>query len=175
LVDFGYLTHFGHHGILKFGQRPANHELVMLSNWIDRIRDTDKLLHLGDVFMGSKGNAKRWAKVLSRMPGQKYVIVGNHDEELHDVIVSAGFEIVPPFLQDGVWFTHEPVINSWLGEIGDEWHTNIHGHTHANEWTEQHDGIPVPGKTYINVCVEHTDLAPVQYGHLLPRIGGDAA
>lgn len=162
-------THFGHSGILRFGQRPASHELIMLSEWIDRVPEDGVVLHLGDVFMGSKGKARRWAKVLSRLPGRKYVIVGNHDENLQ-AIEQAGFETIPPFWQDGVWFTHEPLNMVMHARLeGDEavWHTNVHGHVHANEWKDVHDGIPVPNKRYINACVEHLGLAPTQYGTLI--------
>lgn len=159
-------SHFGHHGIIKFGQRTPNHELIMLSKWIECVRDTDKILHLGDVFMGSQGNSRRWASVVARLPGRKYVIVGNHDHNL-DVLDRAGFETIPEFEQDGVLFTHEPIrIDDERDLAACEWNTNIHGHTHANEPNVEHDGVAVPGKRYINVCVEHTKMAPVQYGSL---------
>jgi calcineurin-like phosphoesterase family protein len=159
-------THFGHHGITKFGQRSTNHELIMLSNWIDRVPEVGTVLHLGDVFMGSDGNAKRWAKVVKRLPGRKFAIMGNHDKE-EKLLELAGFEVIAPFEQEGVLFTHEPIA-TWDESLlsAYDWHTNVHGHTHANEPSLVHDGMPVPGKRYINVCVEHTNLAPIQFGSL---------
>lgn len=29
-------THYGHGNIVRFQQRPTNHEVIMLSNWIRR-------------------------------------------------------------------------------------------------------------------------------------------
>ena len=158
-------THFGHHNIIAFQQRPANHELIMLSEWIFRIRDDDQVLHLGDVFLGSKGNAARWSAVISRLPGKKYLIMGNHDKRKPSLYERAGFTIVPEFVSHGIAFTHRPVSEGFPGPAGD-FHTNIHGHTHSNTFHPDHDGVPDPNITYINVCVEHTELAPVQLGSL---------
>ena len=158
-------THFGHKGILKFGQRPAGHELIMISEWINRVKEDDQILHLGDVFVYcSKGGARRWAKLVSRLPGKKFLIFGNHDEYKLEIYLEAGFEPVEPFIHKGVAFTHEPV--SDINPIKGEWHMNVHGHTHQNEYVPEHDGILHEGKTYLNVCVEHTGLAPIQLGNI---------
>lgn len=135
----------------------------MLSEWIRRVGEDDTILHLGDVFLGKGGNPARWADVLARMPGRKHVILGNHDKD-PKLLERAGFAVVPEFEQDGYLFTHRPISmddERLLGAL--DWHTNVHGHTHANVWTPDHDGYAVPDKRYVNVCVEHTGLAPVQF------------
>lgn len=169
-------THFGHKNIVKFQERPETHEVLMLSHWIDCVAEDDQILHLGDVFMGSKGNAPRWAKVLARMPGEKFVMLGNHDPRGDDKIWGiAGFEIVSPFIHDRVAFTHEPIGTKWSpgGFHLDDWDVNIHGHVHKGVFGSKdpkYDGVPLEGKGYINLCVEDTELAPVRLGNLLPRI-----
>lgn len=103
-------THFGHPNIVKYCQRPASHEAIMMSNWIDRVGEDDCILHLGDVFLGNQGNPLRWAKIIARLPGRKFLILGNHDNAkaaLYSEI--AGFEIIPPFIHKGVAFSHRPV------------------------------------------------------------------
>jgi len=173
-------THFGHKNIIKFQARPESHEVIMLSNWIKYVGEEDDILHLGDVFMGKQGNPERWAAVVSRLPGRKYLILGNHDKPESDLYAKAGFTIIPEFIRKGVAFTHRPISVEFPGPsrgstgIGVEWwHTNIHGHTHqnimrpSNDPTE-HDGHLIPGKTYINVCVEITDYKPVQVGNVCP-------
>lgn len=164
-------THFGHRGIEKFLTRPTTHEVILLSNWIDRIRDGDTVLHLGDVFMGKQGNPTRWAKVVSRMPGKKYLILGNHDEFELPLYESAGFTIIDPFIHDGYLFSHEPASTVYHRAIAtsDLWHTNIHGHVHATTWSIEHDGLPIDGKRYFNANVDRTKLMPVQFGGIKNR------
>lgn len=175
-------THFGHKNIAKFQQRPESHEVIMLSNWIDRVRDDDQILHLGDVFMGKQGNPDRWAKVISRLPGKKFVIRGNHDPTDDKLFTLAGLEVVEPFIWrpagkfEGlrVAFTHEPIGTKWSpgGFALDEWDINIHGHIHRGRFggnNRDFDGSPLPGKEYINISVEETNLSPVQLGNLIKR------
>lgn len=171
-------THFGHKNIIQFQQRPESHEVIMLSHWIDRVGEHDQLLHLGDVFMGKQGNPWRWAKVLSRMPGEKFLIKGNHDKAKDSLYAEAGFTIVPPFVHERIAFTHEPIGTLWNpGDFPlDSWDVNVHGHIHRGKMgdkiaaaAERHDGSPFDGKTYINVSVEETGLAPVQLGNILGR------
>lgn len=189
-------THFGHKNIIKFCQRPESHDVMMLSNWIERVGEDDDILHLGDVFLGKQGNPLRWARVMSRLPGKKYLILGNHDKQKRSVYEDiAGFEIIEPFIHLGVAFSHRPVTPEfpiWAGERKQKdatrqrllqnnplpldasagWHTNIHGHIHGNtlaEAAERHgEAGPLPDKTYINVSVEVTNLAPVQVGQVCP-------
>jgi calcineurin-like phosphoesterase family protein len=182
-------THFGHRNIVKFQQRPETHEIIMLSEWIKRVQDGDQILHLGDVWM--RASAWRWATIISRLPGEKFLILGNHDNATRAWYEKAGFTIIEPFIQDGIAFTHRPISPEfplWAGEgvlqgaarkefllagvetrdPGEGWHTNIHGHTHTNVVVPEHDGTLLAGKSYVNVCVEHTDLAPIQLGAVAP-------
>ena len=182
-------THFGHKNIIRFAQRPETHEVIMLSNWIDRVKDGDQVLHLGDVFAGKQGNPDRWAKVLSRMPGEKFLIKGNHDPTDDTLFEKAGFEIVQPFIFTPkkeplkgipVAITHEPIGTKWSpgGFRLEDWHVNLHGHCHRGAFGDfsvipkEIDGEPIEGKQYVNACVEWTDLAPMQLGSLLGRVKG---
>lgn len=175
-------THFGHHNIIAYSQRPATHEVIMLDNWITRVGEDDDILHLGDVFLGKQGNPKRWARIIARLPGRKYLILGNHDKQkpaLYEDV--AGFEIIDPFIERGIAFTHRPISWQWpihyrqlndrdrdILDPGAGWNTNIHGHTHNNPHRVGHDGVWVDGKRYINVSAEVTNLAPVQLGQVCP-------
>lgn len=164
-------THFGHKNIIKFQQRPETHEEIMLSEWVWRVREGDQILHLGDVFMGKQGNPKRWAAILSRMPGEKYLIKGNHDKATDALYELAGFTIIDPFVHFPLLFSHKPatvnsVFNSWM------WETNIHGHIHGNVLgqnpADPEDDCIIPGKNYLNVSVEVTDFKPIALGNVYP-------
>lgn len=180
-------THFGHRNIVKFQQRPETHEIIIISEWIKRVRDEDRIIHLGDVWI--RASNWRWAAIISRLPGKKFLIKGNHDGAGDEWYERAGFEIIDPFIHDGFAFTHRPISADFphLGlaeyELGgadkrspDFWeacfgkrpeiHTNIHGHTHSNMFNPKHDGLTDTNLHYVNVCVEHTNLAPVQLGQI---------
>lgn len=176
-------THFGHRNIIRYGERPESHEAIMLSNWIERVGEDDQILHLGDVTMGAPA---RWEKIISRLPGEKFLMKGNHDHRDDAPYERAGFTIVRPFIwrpnsekSIGVAITHEPIGTKWSpgGFPLDDWNVNIHGHVHQTAFKDKdpkHDGHPLEGKGYINVCVEVTDFAPIQLGNLLPRIRKEA-
>ncbi len=159
-------THFGHRNIIKFQQRPESHEAIMLSEWIKLVGEKDQILHLGDVFLGPRGNQWRWAAIVSRLPGIKFLIMGNHDGATRAVYEQAGFEILEPFIWKGIAFTHYPVSDLHPAPEG-EWHTNIHGHTHGNAaWPK--DGSQEEGKTYVNLSVEVRGLSPARLGNVAP-------
>lgn len=167
-------THYGHKNIIKFQQRPESHELFMLYEWIRLVPEKADILHLGDVFMGKQGNPEKWSAVVSRLPGTKYLIMGNHDKCKPHIYAQAGFKIIEPFIWHGVAFTHRPITPEWpmvpyAAFPGHGWHTNIHGHIHGNKLGDvvEHDGSPIEGKKYINVSVEVMDYKPRQVGGLL--------
>ena len=170
-------THFGHRNIIQFQQRPATHEIIMLSEWASRVRDDDTILHLGDVWLRAPWT--RWAAIIARMPGRKLLVLGNHDKAGVARYERAGFEVVDPFVWKGIAFTHRPVTPDFPGHpewdvlgartsaVGwEDWHTNIHGHIHLNEHRPE-DGSLYADRRYINVSVEAIDLKPVQIGNLL--------
>ena len=75
-------THFGHKNIITYQDRPETHESIMLAEWIRHVADDDPILHLGDVWFKTNND---WADILSRMPGKKYLILGNHDRQRRGV------------------------------------------------------------------------------------------
>lgn len=173
-------THFGHRNIIKFQQRPESHETIMLSEWAKRVGEDDQILHLGDVWM--KASNWRWSAIIARLPGEKFLIKGNHDIVDDKFYEWAGFKIIDPFVAESnkgvkVAFTHVPVTpKMWELDLrytpteileGRAWDVNIHGHTHKNLHHPE-DGFRFEGKKYINVCVEHTNLAPIRLGDVLP-------
>lgn len=172
-------THFGHRNIIRYGERPESHEAIMLSNWIERVRDEDQILHLGDVTMGAP---RRWEKIISRLPGEKFLMKGNHDDRDDRPYERSGFTIVKPFIWNPntepelrVAFTHEPIGTKWSpgGFPLDAWDVNVHGHIHQKvfgTYEPEYDGRPIEGKGYVNVCVEVMDFSPIQLGGLLQRI-----
>lgn len=159
-------THFNHANILKFtgydGKKvrhftdlqEMNEE--MISRWNSVVRPGDKVYHLGDVFFGPYEDADR---ILSRLNGQKRLIVGNHD-----TIYGRPGEILQRhfrkihlwrnFSELGLLLSHVPVHESTLGEsrFTGKQMVNVHGHTHQNG---------SPNGPYKSVCVEMINYTPV--------------
>ena len=49
---------------------------VMITNWNNAINKDDTVFHLGDFCLGG---AAEWTKILDRLNGKIYLIMGNHD------------------------------------------------------------------------------------------------
>ena len=73
-------THFNHANIIRFCNRPFKDveqmNEVMIANWNNVIGKDDTVFHLGDFCLGG---AAEWTKILDRLNGKIYLIMGNHD------------------------------------------------------------------------------------------------
>ena len=72
-------THFNHANIISFCNRPFKDveqmNEVMIANWNHVIGKDDSVFHLGDFCLGG---AAEWTKILDRLNGKIYLIMGNH-------------------------------------------------------------------------------------------------
>ena len=152
-------THFGHRNIIKYCGRPMNHDSLMLKNWREMVAPNDYVLHLGDVTVWFKKHV-HWAQTVRQLPGLKFLILGNHDEQwsAHQWLNLGGFVVTPPFIQDRILYSHEPAIPS------PGWDANIHGHTHNHTPFLRYSKLQT---TYYNVSVEATKYRPVRLGSIL--------
>ena len=79
-VFFTSDTHFYHGNIIRFCNRPFEDVEMMnetiISNWNNTVGLDDTVFHLGDFCLG--GSAE-WTKILDRLNGKIYLILGNHD------------------------------------------------------------------------------------------------
>jgi predicted phosphodiesterase len=79
-VFFTSDTHFYHDNIIRYCRRPfkdaAHMDEVLIQNWNDTVGSDDIVFHLGDF---SYGGSAEWVRVLNRLNGKIYLIVGNHD------------------------------------------------------------------------------------------------
>lgn len=158
-------THFGHKNIVRFCDRPMNHENIMLRNWENIVQDDDIVLHLGDV---AWDDIDYWVEEIEQLPGRKLLIKGNHDHtRTLKKFAKIGIKVVEPFVQefDGqkIFFSHYP------DEMTDlDWDINIHGHIHNN--TLQMEGLTLD-KIYKNVSVEVMNYRPVRLKRILTELG----
>ena len=79
-VFFTSDTHFNHTNIIQYCQRPfkSTDEMneAMIDNWNSVVGEDDTMFHLGDFCLGG---AEEWNKILNRLNGRIYLILGNHD------------------------------------------------------------------------------------------------
>jgi len=79
-VFFTSDTHFFHGNIIRFCNRPFKDVETMnetiISNWNNTVGQDDIVFHLGDFCLG--GSAE-WTRILDRLNGRIYLIMGNHD------------------------------------------------------------------------------------------------
>lgn len=154
-------THFLHDNIVEFcgrpGYNPATlciedpvlHNIVMRNNWKRVVTPTTKVLHLGDLVLGKRADAERLYGGENELPGEKYLIKGNHDKRSDDFYKSLGFTVIPPFdLELDGWefhYSHYPLTRLRKNQI------NFHGHIHntfVDAVTRGHVNLGVDMRNY---------------------------
>ena len=151
-------THFSHANILKYEPQTRGHfeniqehDEFLIKQWNSVVRPRDTVWHLGDVAFGHSGK-----NVIRRLNRYKKLILGNHDiyetseyleffAKLHGSVSFKGVALL----------THVPIHPDQLEY---RFPFNLHGHLHG--------GKAVDDKRYINVGVDHWDLAPVSWDEL---------
>ena len=164
-------THFGHKNIIRFCDRPHNHEDVMIHNWKMTVNPDDTILHLGDVAFGNPKEIYYWANIIKEeLPGRKFLIKGNHDHSRSMKIYKGIFEVVDPFVQDfsdvKFFFSHYPDHPTSM-----EWDINVHGHIHNNPLRGEFSPMVDLDKIYENVSIEMTNYAPIKMEKILMKWG----
>lgn len=156
--------HWGHRNIARLQDRPLDHEDLMARLWHERVGTDDHVLHLGDLLVfPAVEDVTRYQALLSSLPGEKRIMLGNHDRRLRTLYRVCGFEVVAGYrerlhlVMDGrrICFSHRPDNDDGT------WDVNVHGHVHSSAI------LPPPGRRLINACVEVTGYAPVRLRDLL--------
>jgi calcineurin-like phosphoesterase family protein len=128
MIYFTSDTHFGHHNIIKYCDRPfedvdhMNEELV--KRWNAVVSPDDEVYHLGDFCMGKKSRPKMW---LPRLNGTIHLIRGNHDPDVEGFASVRNYHELKWNKKKIVLF-HYP-IRSWNGMHKGSWH--LFGHVHG--------------------------------------------
>lgn len=156
-------THFFHENIIQYSGRPfANADLMnenLISNWNKVVGVNDYVYHLGDVACGYGGDERALAELLFSLNGRKRLIVGNHDHlkspSLHKAFEK--IELWKGFKEYDFTISHIPLP---LKQLRDG-RFCIHGHLHNNI---------VEDPYYLNICVEHTNYAPINLVDIVAKI-----
>lgn len=157
-------SHWGHKNIVKYCNRPYDHETMMIKRWQRVVSDRDTVLHLGDLFFGgADGYVQFLTEIAPKLTGEKYLILGNHDKRAWDY-EALGFTVLKPFEVKyrgyTVSFDHYPKLLP-EGEKRVHLHGHIHNHPYARNEQRRWGNI--------NVSVEVLDYRPHRVTRLINR------
>ena len=151
-------THFGHANIIRYASRPfasvQEMDEAMADRWNERVKGDDLVYHLGDVAVGRGG-----LELFAKLPGTKRLLLGNHDDVgaiMRNAPVQK-IELFRGFREEGFIASHMPLREDDLPPDA----VNVHGHIHNK---------PAPSARHLNLCVEHTDYAPVPIEEVARRV-----
>jgi calcineurin-like phosphoesterase family protein len=167
-------THFLHDNIVKYCDRPENHEELMIRNWNEVVGEDDIVMHLGDIAASIRGRETRLIEIFKELKGHKHLIRGNHDHKTDGWYKdNLGFESVSSSLIMGdILLTHYPVrtndyskdneilIVENLKRTLEKHDINhiVHGHVH-----QRTTDLP----NHYNVSVEAINYTPVEINALI--------
>lgn len=165
-------THFNHANIIKFCNRPFKDveqmNDVMIANWNSVIGKDDTVFHLGDFCLGG---AAEWTKILDRLNGKIYLIMGNHDlknirqgfiSRFEHVAMQMRIEIV----KKRIYLCHYPFLCFEGSYKDDVW--QLFGHVHTRR---SNSGIDAGRLQYLyptqyDVGVDNNNFTPVSFGQV---------
>jgi calcineurin-like phosphoesterase family protein len=156
-------THFYHRRLAEeyeFEARSVlgdDHEAEMIERWASTVADNDPLIHFGDVALGQR---EEFEAIADLLPGEKFLILGNHDRRSRQWYRERGFSVVPEFRFS---YRNYTIICSHYPDDAHQWiryprTLNIHGHVHSQTRLDRH---------LINISAEAIDFRPVWSNDLL--------
>ena len=165
-------THFKQANIIRFCNRPFKDveqmNDVMIANWNSVIGKDDTVFHLGDFCLGG---AAEWTKILDRLNGKIYLIMGNHDlKNIRQGFISR-FEHVAMQMRieigkKRIYLCHYPFLCFEGSYKDDVW--QLFGHVHTRR---SNSGIDAGRLQYLyptqyDVGVDNNNFIPVSFGQV---------
>lgn len=107
--------HFGHENIIDYCNRPFNRiskmEQTIIANYRKVVQPEDIIYFLGDLSIKGPQHRGHLDYVLEQLPGNKILILGNHDKYDPFVYMDAGFREVHTLLDIGDYIlVHDPAL-----------------------------------------------------------------
>ena len=167
-VFFTSDTHFNHTNIIRFCDRPfgSTEEMneKLIGNWNSVVGPDDIVFHLGDFCLG--GSAE-WTKVLDRLNGKIYLIIGNHDLKNMKQGFIGRFEHVAMEMcieigKQKICLNHYPFL-CFEGGYKDVWQLFGHVHTRKNNTGIDAGRLQYLYPTQYDVGVDNNDFMPVSF------------
>lgn len=172
-VFFTSDTHFGHSNIIKYCQRPFNSaehmDEVLINNWNEVVSPQDIVFHLGDFCFGSD---KEWIKILQRLNGTKYLILGNHDlkkiansNQIKDYFADINMQMRVVVDKQKMLLNHYPFL-CFEGGYQNAW--QLFGHVHSSKHSTGLDKERLVHlfPTQYDVGVDNNNYRPVSFSQV---------
>ena len=172
-VFFTSDTHFGHSNIIKYCQRPFNSaehmDEVLINNWNEVVSPQDIVFHLGDFCFGSD---KEWIKILQRLNGTKYLILGNHDlkkiansNQIKDYFADINMQMRLVVDKQKILLNHYPFL-CFEGGYQNVW--QLFGHVHSSKHSTGLDKERLVHlfPTQYDVGVDNNNYRPVSFAQV---------
>lgn len=155
-------THFYHHNIIKYTNRPFNSVEEMndslINNWNNIISKDDIVYHLGDFSLSCDEEIKN---IFNRLNGNIILIRGNHDRKPVKFYEDIGFKVLKnaPIVLDEykLVLSHTPVVDKKIKDG----YVNLFGHIHNKKLNENYSSKYYSIDKHINVCVDATNFNPI--------------
>ena len=161
-------SHFNHANIIKFCNRPFNNveqmNETLIDNWNQVVGKDDIVFHLGDFCLGG---AAEWTKLLDRLNGKIYLILGNHDlKNIRQGFIQR-FEHVALQMfitvdKQKMYLSHYPFL-CFEGGYKDVWQLFGHVHTRKNNTGIDAERLQYLYPTQYDVGVDNNDFMPVSF------------
>ena len=121
-------THFGHARMVEPDVgRHFNFSEMILENIGKCVRDSDILIHLGDICIG---NDLLWHEKLRAVcHGKMWLIRGNHDKKTTTWYLEHGWDVVVNRIDMDIYGKHVALTHKPIND-DDFFDMNIHGHMH---------------------------------------------
>ena len=170
MILFTSDLHLGHANIIKHCNRPFQSveemDEFILEKWNAKVKPQDTVYILGDLMFRNKRSPEEY---LSRMPGKKFLVVGNHDKAwMKKVDLARWFEGIEMmrFMSDGqrkLTLCHYPMM-TWPFSNHDGWmvYAHIHENTDMDYWPliERSDRM-------LNAGVDINGFEPVTFEEMM--------
>ena len=167
-VFFTSDTHFGHTNIITFCNRPFKNveemNETLIENWNKVVGKDDIVFHLGDFCLGGP---EEWTRILERLNGKIYLIVGNHDIRNIAQGYRGSFEHIAMqmYIEIGkrkIFLNHCPFL-CFGGAYKDTWQLFGHVHTSPRSTNIDTPRLNALFPTQYDVGVDNNNFAPVSY------------
>lgn len=154
--------HLHHANVIEYCDRPfgsiAEMDKAIISNWNKTVPHGSWIFILGDFCLGDR---KMWKYFLSQLPGNKYLIQGNHDRD-NNIPRDLFVDVIPGFLNleikdpeigsQRITLCHYPML-SWYQSHCGSW--QLYGHVHGRKLNTM--------TTQMDVGVDSNNFNPVSY------------
>ena len=175
-VYFTSDTHFNHTNIISYCQRPFKNVDEMneriIANWNEVVSEDDIIFHLGDFCLG---RAAEWTRLLDRLNGKIYLIMGNHDRKnirqgFMDRFEHVAMQMHIEVGKQRIYLNHYPFL-CFEGGYKDVWQLFGHVHTRKSNTGIDAGRLQYLYPTQYDVGVDNNNFAPVSFEQVKKIIG----